>query len=214
MSNREDDTGIAPLNLSKRPDTNAGAVHEHTYETETQSFLELQDMPLNLSVKDSCNTFSLKASFQSPSHDAGAATTPNAENENSGELCKPKNHASNSACDKPFTVHSNEAQDLKVIDNCDEQKQTAAVALCQLAAYSPSKARRDNEEQSSHNCSTPCTEPALSSTDIQNDHCNHKAKGQKRTSQKETAKSQQGTKRVKPNDCSRIFTLRKRTRVS
>ncbi|XP_019398258.1 PREDICTED: zinc finger protein 750 [Crocodylus porosus] len=215
LSNREDDTGIAPLNLSKRPDTNAGTVHEHTYKTETQSFLELQDMPLNLSVKDSCNIFSLKASFQSPSHDARAATTPNTENENSGaEVCKPKNHASNTVCDKPFTVHSSEAQDLKVIDNCDEQKQTAAVALCQLAAYSPSKARRNNEEQISQDCSTPCTEPALSSTDLQNDHCNHKAKGQKRTSQKETAKSLQGTKRVRPNDCSRIFTLRKRTRVS
>lgn len=218
LSNTEEDTGIAPLNLSKKADTNAGPAHEHAYKTtsktESQNFLELQDMPLNLSVKDSCNTGSLKTSSHSPSRDNGAATSPNPDNENSGaDVCNPKN-PTNSVCNKSFLAHRNEAQDLRIIDSCDEQKQTAAVALCQLAAYSPSKVRMDNEGQSPQDCNTSCTEPALNSSDTQDTQCNQKVKGQKRTNQKESAKSQQGTKRVRPNDCSRVFTLRKRTRVS
>ncbi|KFW76739.1 Zinc finger protein 750 [Phalacrocorax carbo] len=219
LSNTEEDTGIAPLNLSKKADTNTGPTHEHTYKTtsktESQNFLELQDMPLNLSVKDSCNTVSLKTSFHSPSHDNGAATSSNTENETSGaDACNPKNPI-NSACDKSsFTAHRNEAQDLRIIDSCDEQKQTAAVALCQLAAYSPGKVRMDNEGQSPQDSNASCTEATLSSSDTQDTQCNQKVKGQKRTNQKESAKSQQGTKRVRPNDCSRVFTLRKRTRVS
>ncbi|PKU33649.1 hypothetical protein llap_16048 [Limosa lapponica baueri] len=219
LSNAEEDTGIVPLNLSKKADTNTGPIHEHAYKptakTESQNFLDLQDMPLNLSVKDSCNTVSLKTSFHSPSHDNGAATSPNIENESSGaDACNPKN-PTNSACDKPsFTAHCNEAQDLRIIDSCDEQKQTAAVALCQLAAYSPSKVRMDNEGQSPQDSNASCTEATLNSSDTQDTQCNQKVKGQKRTNQKESAKSQQGTKRVRPNDCSRVFTLRKRTRVS
>ncbi|NWU50594.1 ZN750 protein, partial [Dromas ardeola] len=219
LSNTEDDTGIVPLNLSKKADTNTGPIHEHAYKTtsktESQNFLDLQDMPLNLSVKDSCNTTSLKQSFHSPSHDNGAATSPNTENETSGaDACNPKNPI-NSACEKSsFTAHRNEAQDLRIIDSCDEQKQTAAVALCQLAAYSPSKVRMDNEGQSPQDSNSSCTDATLNSSDTQDTQCNQKVKGQKRTNQKESAKSQQGTKRVRPNDCSRVFTLRKRTRVS
>ncbi|NXW84801.1 ZN750 protein, partial [Alopecoenas beccarii] len=219
LSNTEEDTGIVPLNLSKKADTNTAPAHEHAYKTpsktESQNFLELQDMPLNLSVKDSCNTGSLKTSFHSPSHENGAATSPNTENDTSrADACNPKN-AINGACDKSsFTAHSNEAQDLRIIDSCDEQKQTAAVALCQLAAYSPSKARMDGEGQSPQDSNAACAEAALNSSETQDTPCNQKVKGQKRTNQKESAKSQQGTKRVRANDCSRVFTLRKRTRVS
>lgn len=219
LSKMEDDTRIAPLNLSKKADTNPGPVHEHAYKpsakTESQNFLELQDMPLNLSVKDSCNTAGLKTSFHSPPHDTGAAISPKTENETSGaDACNPKN-PTNSACNKSsFTAHSNEAQDLRIMDNCDEQKQTAAVALCQLAAYSPSTVRMDNEGQSPQDNNASCTEATINSSDTQDTQCNQKVKGQKRTSQKESAKSQQGSKRARPNDCSRVFTLRKRTRVS
>ncbi|NXG76917.1 ZN750 protein, partial [Baryphthengus martii] len=218
LSNAEDDTGIAPLNLSKKADTNTGPIHEHAYKTttktESQNFLELQDMPLNLSVKDSCNTTSLKTSFHSPPHDNGAATPPNTENETSGaDACNAKNPINN-ASDKSFPAHRNEAQDLRIMDSCDEQKQTAAVALCQLAAYSPSTVRKDNEGQSPQDSKASCTEAPLNSSDTQDTQCNQKVKGQKRTNQKESARSQQGTKRVRPNDCSRVFTLRKRTRVS
>ncbi|KFP05444.1 zinc finger protein 750 [Calypte anna] len=219
LSSTDDDTGIAPLNLSKKADSNTGPVHEHAYKTtsktESQNFLELQDMPLNLSVKDSCNTASLKTSFHSPPHDNGAATSPDTENKTSGADTSNSKNPTNSPCDKSsFTAHRNEAQDLRIIDSCDEQKQTAAVALCQLAAYSPSKVRMDNEGQSPQDSNASCTEAALNSSDTQDTQCNQKVKGQKRTNQKESAKSQQGTKRARPNDCSRVFTLRKRTRVS
>lgn len=170
-------------------------------------------MPLNLSVKDSCNTASLKMSFHSPAHDNGA-TSPNTENDTPGaDVCNPKNPM-NSTCNKSVTAHRNEAQDLRIMESCDEQKQTAAVALCQLAAYSPSKVRADSEGQSPQDSNASRTEASMSSSDTQDTQCNQKVKGQKRTSQKESAKSQQGTKRVRSNDCSRVFTLRKRTRVS
>lgn len=180
--------------------------------TDRQSFLEMQDMPLNLSVKDSCNTASLKTSFHSPSHDNTAAAAPaNAEKESSGaEPCVPKNPSS-SACDKPFAAQRGEAADLGLMESCDEQKQTAAVALCQLAAYSPGTARLDGDGHSAQDGHAAPAEPAA---DAQDAPCNPKGKGQKRTNQKESTKSQQGAKRVRPNDCSRVFTLRKRTRVS
>ncbi|NWI64362.1 ZN750 protein, partial [Todus mexicanus] len=219
LSNTEEDTGIAPLNLSKKADANTGLTHEHVYKptakTETQNFLELQDMPLNLSVKDSCNTVSLKTSFHSPPHENGAATSANTEKETAGADARNSKNPINSVCDKSsFPAHRNEAQDLRIMDSCDEQKQTAAVALCQLAAYSPSTARVDNDAQSPSDSNASCTEATLNSSDTQDTQCNQKVKGQKRTNQKESGKSQQGTKRVRPNDCSRVFTLRKRTRVS
>ncbi|NXE95433.1 ZN750 protein, partial [Menura novaehollandiae] len=218
LSNMEEDTGIVPLNLSKKADTSTGPIHEHMYKTpsktDRQSFLEMQDMPLNLSVKDSCNTASLKTSFHSPSPDNGAAASPNTEQETSGaEPCVPKNPTS-SACDKSFAAQRGEAPDLGLMESCDEQKQTAAVALCQLAAYSPSTARLDSDGQSPQDGHASPAEATCTASDTQDTQCNQKVKGQKRTNPKEAAKSQQGTKRVRPNDCSRVFTLRKRTRVS
>ncbi|NWU82992.1 ZN750 protein, partial [Onychorhynchus coronatus] len=219
LSNTEEDTGIAPLNLSKKADTSTGPIHEHVYKTppkpDRQSFLDLQDMPLNLSVKDSCNTVSLKTSFHSPSHDNGAAAAaPGTESESSGaQGGNPKNPTS-SACDRSFPGHRSEAQDLRLMESCDEQKQTAAVALCQLASYSPGTARLDSDGQSPQDSTAAATEATCSSSEAQDTPCNQKVKGQKRTNQKESAKSQQGAKRVRPNDCSRVFTLRKRTRVS
>ncbi|XP_027547280.1 zinc finger protein 750 [Neopelma chrysocephalum] len=217
LSNPEEDTGIAPLNLSKKADTSTGPIHEHVYKTppkpDRQSFLDLQDVPLNLSVKDSCNTVSLKTSFHTPSQDNGAAA-PGTESESSGaEGGNPKNPTS-SACDKSFPGQRGEAQDLRLMESCDEQKQTAAVALCQLASYSPGTARLDSDGQSPQDSKAPATEASCNSSDAQDTQCNQKVKGQKRTNQKESAKAQQGAKRVRPNDCSRVFTLRKRTRVS
>ncbi|NWR35102.1 ZN750 protein, partial [Tachuris rubrigastra] len=216
LPNTEEDTGIAPLNLSKKADTSTGPIHEHVYKTpskpDRQSFLDMQDMPLNLSVKDSCNTVSLKTSFHGPSHDNGAAHST--ESESSGaEGGNPKNPTS-SACDRSFPGHGSEAQDLRLMESCDEQKQTAAVALCQLASYSPGTARLDSDGQSPQDSKAAVTEATCNSSDAQDTQCNQKVKGQKRTNQKESAKSQQGAKRVRPNDCSRVFTLRKRTRVS
>ncbi|NWJ02837.1 ZN750 protein, partial [Crypturellus undulatus] len=220
LSNTEDDTGVAPLNLSKKPDTNMGPVHEHAYKNaskaESQNFLELQDVPLNLSVRDSCNAGGLKtAVLHSPAQENSAAASPKPQTESAAaDTCNPKNLTGGTS-DKPaFSAPRNEAQDLRIMDSCDEQKQTAAVALCQLAAYSPSKVRMGNDGQSPQDCKASGTEAALNPSDTQDTQSNQKVKGQKRTSQKESTKSQQGTKRARPNDCSRVFTLRKRTRVS
>ncbi|NWI14277.1 ZN750 protein, partial [Crypturellus soui] len=220
LSNTEDDTGVAPLNLSKKPDTNTGPVHEHAYKNaskaESQNFLELQDVPLNLSVRDSCNAGSLKtAALHNQAQENSAATSPKPQTESAAaDSCNPKN-PTGGAGDKPaFSAPRNEAQDLRIMDSCDEQKQTAAVALCQLAAYSPSKVRMGNDGQSPQDCKASATEAALNPSDTQDTQSNQKVKGQKRTNQKESTKSQQGTKRARPNDCSRVFTLRKRTRVS
>lgn len=214
----EEDTGIAPLNLSKKADTSTGPSHEHIYKTpsktDRQSFLEMQDMPLNLSVKDSCNTASMKPSFHSPSHDSSAAAaSPSADKESSGtEPCVPKTPSSSS--DKSLVAQRGEAGDLGLMEGCDEQKQTAAVALCQLAAYSPGTARRDGDGHGAQDGHAAPKEATSAAPDTQDAPCNPKGKGQKRTNQKESVKSQQGAKRVRPNDCSRVFTLRKRTRVS
>ncbi|NXS93260.1 ZN750 protein, partial [Jacana jacana] len=222
LSNTEEDTGIAPLNLSKKADANTGPTHEQAFKptakTESQNFLDPQDVPLNLSVKDSCNTASLKTSFHSPSHDnpaAAAAASPKRESEGSGaDACNPKNPTTSARDRSPFTAHRSEARELRIMESCDEQKQTAAVALCQLAAYSPSTGRADSEGQSPQDAKAPGTETALNSPDTQETQSNQKVKGPKRTNPKESAKSQPGTKRARPNDCSRVFTLRKRTRVS
>ncbi|KAJ7404417.1 Zinc finger protein 750 [Willisornis vidua] len=201
LSSAEDDTGIAPLNLSKKADTSTGPPHEHVYNTppkpDRQSFLELQDMPLNLSVKDSCNSTASLKTFRSASEDSGDSP--------GGGSPRPP---SSSACSKA----SAGGQELRLMESCDEQKQTAAVALCQLASYSPGPARLDGDARGTQD--TAATAATSGSSDTQDTQCNQKGKGQKRTSQKESTKSQQGTKRARPNDCSRVFTLRKRTRVS
>nr|XP_020641573.1 zinc finger protein 750 [Pogona vitticeps] len=211
LSNSEDDTGIAPLNLSKKPQ--GSTIHEHmyknTFQLENQNFMEQQEVPLNLSVKDNHNR---KVFLQSPSQGAEDGESLKTENHNMGtDECNSKR----TAFDKSLNAtQRKEPQELTTIDSCDEQKQTAAVALCQLAAYSPNKLQTGNTENSNQESNSQCTDSAPEPSDVPDNHCSQKTKGQKRASQREAAKGQQGTKRVRTNDCSRVFTLRKRTRVS
>ncbi|XP_028572942.2 zinc finger protein 750 isoform X1 [Podarcis muralis] len=215
LSNSDDDTGIVPLNLSKKPDANV--VNEHMYKNglhvENQNFMELQEMPLNLSVKDNCN---IKQPLQRSSYeaeDSGPQKTENGHLE--AEECSPKDHMEKGSCDKvPTVMQRKEVQEVRTIDHCDEQKQTAAVALCQLAAYSPSKVQIETAQKSNQDSNSQYTDSAPEPSDTQDCHSSQKGKGQKRTNQRQVAKVQQGTKRVQTNDCSRVFTLRKRTRVS
>ncbi|XP_054834780.1 zinc finger protein 750 [Eublepharis macularius] len=214
LSNSDEDTGIAPLNLSKKPDANN--VHECLFKNilhvKNQNFAELQEMPLNLSVKDSCN---LKSEHQNSSYEVENLEPLKTENERLGtEMCNLKNPMDNNPCNKPLVVmQRQEVQEIRTIDNCDEQKQTAAVALCQLAAYSPNKVQMESAEKGNQD-NSQYTEITPESLNTQDNHCSQKAKGQKRTNQREGAKLQQGAKKVKTNDCSRVFTLRKRNRVS
>ncbi|XP_015281787.1 PREDICTED: zinc finger protein 750 [Gekko japonicus] len=215
LSNSDDDTGIAPLNLSKKPD--AISVQEHMFKSslhmETQNFEELQEMPLNLSVKDSCN---IKSAQQNSLCIVENQEPLKTENERlATEVCSLRNHMDKGSCNNPLIVmQGKEVQEIRTIDNCDEQKQTAAVALCQLAAYSPNKVQIESSEKSNHESNSQYTEITPESSTTQDNHCSQKAKGQKRTSQREGAKLQQGAKKVRTNDCSRVFTLRKRNRVS
>ncbi|XP_060108864.1 zinc finger protein 750 [Heteronotia binoei] len=215
LSISDDDTGIAPLNLSKKPD--AINVQEHMFKNalhmETQDFEELQEMPLNLSVKDSCNIKSVQQNSLYVDENQEPLKTENGRLKT--ELYNLKNHTDKSSCNKPLVMtQGKEVQEIRTIDNCDEQKQTAAVALCQLAAYSPNKVQMEGSEKSNQESNSQYTEITPESLNTQDDHCSQKAKGQKRISQREGAKLQQSAKKVRTSDCSRVFTLRKRNRVS
>ncbi|XP_029456145.1 zinc finger protein 750 [Rhinatrema bivittatum] len=216
-----DDNELAPLNLSKKSDsilvTSNELMYKNTLILKGQNFMDMQDMPLNLSVRDSCNT-GLKTLVHNPLHDSVTSTSEKTESEISNALvCDKKIYQNNEDDKNAFSTKSAEVQDLqdlRMIDHCDEQKQTAAVALCQLAAYSPGRIRMGNEDEDSQDNGSNQTEAAQSSPDVQENPCNPKARGQKRTHQKDSVKSQAGTKKPKVVDSGRVFTLRKRARVS
>lgn len=195
-SSPEDSSGITPLNLCKRTE------HSHS----SSSLREPQDMPLNLSVKDACNARTLQ-SFHSPQPEVElAAAAPKTETKGSGDEPKhPRSSPASADSDGvPSATPSRKARDTPAVDSSEEQKQTAAVALCQLAAYSPGNVR-PGEGEPPHSTSPKESQEAPSDL---------RPKGQKRTSPREAGKSQQGSKKPKANGTTRVFTLRKRTRLS
>ncbi|XP_049715128.1 zinc finger protein 750 [Elephas maximus indicus] len=215
----QDGSGVVPLNLSKKPETKpAPAAHGHVYGdtalTDTQDFPELQDMPLNLSVKDSCNTLLPRPPFHSPPQEAEpAAAHKMATNSPQEGLPDSKRSPDGPAGVPSAAPPRGRALDKCAVDSSDEQKQTAAVALCQLAAYSPGKTRVDSEKHSAQGPPAKQDAPMLStreSRDVQSSAL--KPKAQKRTGQKDSGKSQPGAKKAKPNDTARVLTLRRRTR--
>ncbi|XP_012861716.1 zinc finger protein 750 [Echinops telfairi] len=200
----EDSPGTAPLNLSTRP---AAAGHGQGY---THDFPELQDMPLNLSVRDSRNTLMARPPLHSPMQETEPAVVQ--DTTDSPPEGPPDNETS--PVEGPAAGNlGSRASDEHSVDSSDEQKQTAAVALCQLAAYSPGKARVDSEESSAQGPQAEQDAPILGPTES----CDVpsrvvKPKAQKRGGQKDSGKSQPGVKRAKPNDTARVLTLRKRPR--
>ncbi|XP_045630835.1 zinc finger protein 750 [Ursus americanus] len=212
-SSPEDGSRTAPLNLSKKPEAKP-ATHSPVY----KDFAELQDMPLNLSVKDPCNALTPRPSFRSPSQEAEPATTAaqNTERESSedGPDHTQTNQNGLDAAAVPSTTPTVRAQDTRAVDSSDEQKQTAAVALCQLAAYSPGNVRVGDAEPTAPESTCQQDGPTLSATESQEAQCDLRPRGQKRTSPRDTGKSPQGTKKAKQSDTARVLTLRKRTRVS
>ncbi|EGW13205.1 Protein ZNF750 [Cricetulus griseus] len=210
-SSPEDHSRIAPLNLSKKLETNPAATYGSMYvdnaQADTLGFSGLQDLPLNLSVKDSCNAWAPRPVFPSPPQGAEPAAAPKTETKGS----EGRTSHVETQQDK---AHSRTTPDVHTVDSSEEQKQTAAVALCQLAAYSPGNVRVGDDESTAQE--STCQEvPTHSSTENQGAQCDLRPKGQKRTSQRDAGKSQQGTKKPKLNDTvPRVLTLRKRTRVS
>lgn len=209
----DDGSRIAPLNLSKKPETKPAATHDLMY----RDFTELQDMPLNLSVKDPCNARTPRPSLHSPLPEVEpAAAAQKAELESSGNGPGPTEMNQNGLGSDavPVTTPTGKAQDARAMDSSDEQKQTAAVALCQLAAYSPGTVRVGDGEPAAQESTCQQDRPAVSATASQESQSDLRPKGQKRTSPRDAGKSQQGAKKTKLSETARVFTLRKRTRVS
>ncbi|XP_010617001.1 zinc finger protein 750 [Fukomys damarensis] len=209
-SSPEDGSKAGPLNLSKKLETNPVATHrpEYTGSTPVALDFEPQDLPLNLSVKDACISRGPRPTTSSSSQGAEpTAVAQKTETEGSGD-------APGQADTQHDEAPGGKAPDAGMVDSSEEQKQTAAVALCQLAAYSPRNVRVGDgettaQEAACHDAATP------SPRESQGAQCDLRPKGQKRTSQRDAGKSQQGAKKTKPSDtAARVFTLRRRTRVS
>ncbi|XP_047398877.1 zinc finger protein 750 [Sciurus carolinensis] len=210
-TNPEDSSRTGPLNLSKksepRPAASGGAGHTGSAAAEAPSLAEPQDLPLNLSVKDPCNARAPRPTVPSPPQGAEPTAAPRT---GTGSPRDGPNHTEAQQDEGP----GGKAPASRVVDSSEEQKQTAAVALCQLAAYSPGHLLVGDEEPTAQEpgCQDTST---LGSTESQGAQCDLRPKGQKRTSQRDAGKSQQGSKKTKPSDsAARVFTLRKRTRVS
>ncbi|RXM37452.1 Zinc finger protein 750 [Acipenser ruthenus] len=181
-SSDHEEEDMAPLNLS----TKAQAEEEPlTYTSaahwDTLATVDSQDMPLNLSVKGSSNPEAPTAKLPQAS--------PQRERRSSRDL-------------------RGKSPESGGIDNYDEQKQTAAFALCQLASYSshklsgersaiPSKEERPLLHSSNSAVSTVTEDKP-------------KERGQKRSHQSQ--KLQVQAKKAKPDEPGRVF--RKRPRCS
>lgn len=206
-SSPEDHSRIGPLNLSKKLETNPAATYGPMYASNTQADT-LQDLPLNLSVKDPCNAWAPRPALAGPPQGAEPAAAPKTETEGSED----RTSRAETPQDK---AHSRTAPDVHTEDSSDEQKQTAAVALCQLAAYSPGNNVRVADEEGTAQEPARQDVPTLSATENPEAQSDLRPKGQKRTGQRDAGKSQQGTKKPKLNDTvPRVLTLRRRTRVS
>ncbi|XP_071968765.1 zinc finger protein 750 [Engystomops pustulosus] len=166
-----DDDTFVPLNLSKKSES-------ETERPPSADFLE-QDMPLNLSVKDSGRKDNEE---ESPSR-----RTPS-----------------------PVVDAANLVDVKTLMENCDEQKQSAAVALCQLASYSPVPAARAAEDD---NPEPHGAKPEQSAVNSPDDREEDKQRGQKRGNAKDVA-GKTPAKKTKTTECNRVFTLRKRQRMS
>ncbi|CAK7289995.1 Zinc finger protein 750 [Vulpes lagopus] len=213
-SGPEDSSRTAPLNLSRKPEA-PPATHGPAY----KDFAELQDVPLNLSVKDPCNALPPRPPFHRPPRGAdpaaAAAPSPDAPRAEDGpEQAQTDPSSPDAAAAQPPTAPPARAQEPAAVDSSDEQKQTAAVALCQLAAYSPGTVRVGDGEPTAPESTCQQDAPTVRATENQEAQCDPRPRAQKRTSPRDAGKSQQGTKKTKPSDTARVFTLRKRTRVS
>ncbi|XP_063312120.1 zinc finger protein 750 [Pelobates fuscus] len=198
---REDDISVAPLNLSKKAEVEERPDYEHKYSSASDDDdvdIEDQDMPLNLSVKDNCKNPTPTLPGNSPASPREASFSPN--------------YQINKSVEKD-TLKTTSTQILGATENCDEQKQSAAVALCQLATYNPGAvAKNSDENHSEHQCVSPQQVP-VKTAEVQDVDNHVKQRGQKRANPREPQKSQPTNKKGKSADSSRVGSLRKRPRV-
>ncbi|XP_036376857.1 zinc finger protein 750 [Megalops cyprinoides] len=189
----EDEEDMVPLNLSKRDHARADHVTDlHTSRGSSPKLQDmLQDMPLNLSLRASPGA-------------APGAPLSRSQSPQQGEA----NRCHQPPCD-------DSAADLQT---CDEQKQTAAFALCQLASSSHCGLRTDTppdthsaDSATPTTCPSPAAEPAAACKPTEQ---GGRVKGQKRASSGGANRppQQQQAKTAKTSNSSR--TLRKRPRCS
>lgn len=150
-----------------------------------------QDMPLNLSVKDSSKRDCLVPNSE------GSPSPTYSSFSSSYQLIKDTTQA---------------LSEQSLMENCDEQKQSAAVALCQLASYSPGPAAQGTIEDSLEN-QTAARESGVNTTVVQEAEHHDVKRGQKRVNPKETGKANVVNKKAKTADSGRVFTLRRRQRM-
>ncbi|XP_072259691.1 zinc finger protein 750 [Pyxicephalus adspersus] len=184
MSGCEDNSGFAPLNLSKKP--------EVENRSEPIDVMEEQDMPLNLSVKDSGKRDHSVANDEGSPSPTHSSFSPSYQNKTIKEA------------DKTLSEKS-------LIENCDEQKQSAAVALCQLATYSPGPVAQAKDILESQ---TGIKESEATTPVVQQAEHHAEKRTQKRVNPKETGKPNVANKKAKTADSGRVFTLRRRQRMS
>uniref|UniRef100_A0A8C4TL31 Zinc finger protein 750 n=1 Tax=Erpetoichthys calabaricus TaxID=27687 RepID=A0A8C4TL31_ERPCA len=206
MSSEEDD--MAPLNLSKKDhfsDEHSPCIVNTAWES--PGLAQPQDLPLNLSVKDS-STSNIQASAvesMPKSKEAGQVDSKGRQAWQYWE--KTSNHEASSE------MHAS-----RITDSGDEQKQTAAFALCQLATCSPKTLTRDgspSRSKENYECQDTNSEGAqetlnLSSLHVKEEH--RKSKAHKRTSHKECTKPEPEPKKAKASEP--VQRLRKRPRCS
>ncbi|KAJ8246304.1 hypothetical protein GJAV_G00266090 [Gymnothorax javanicus] len=187
----EEEDEVLPLNLSKKDQAAARPIMGlHTSRGSSPTVnITTQDMPLNLSLRASPS--------HTPSFTVTNPTPPQSPPQGSPEA---KDHRLN---------HDDNPSDQ---DACDEQKQTAAFALCQLASASH---RNSNAKSSFSAPGSPTASPTpdTSAMVAKSAEPRAKVKGQKRANSGGVDKpTQQQTKRIKTSNSTR--TLRKRPRCS
>uniref|UniRef100_A0A4W3KBD4 Uncharacterized protein n=1 Tax=Callorhinchus milii TaxID=7868 RepID=A0A4W3KBD4_CALMI len=217
VTTHENDPNMTPLNLSKKGKNSAveeekegrniikNALQYRSESCALQMETQVQDMPLNLSVKTLYkngwqtpeNSSQQRADVESRTQLKCTSGSPDSAVE---ELNSGKDHqrASERKGTRERQVDSttqaiNVAKSAKSCN--DEHKQSAAVALCQLAVCGNGKFSN---------------ELTASRTDLSE----HKSRNPKRSHSKEVNKPQAEAKHAKSNDCGRIFNLRKRPRVA
>ncbi|OCT60768.1 hypothetical protein XELAEV_18046791mg [Xenopus laevis] len=196
------DNTIVPLNLSKKSEVEArdvDTVHNSNSNKECVGFMEMQDFPLNLSVKDSGSNHNTLCADERLSLPRQSTSPPIYQVIHTTDKRSPTSRG----------IHS-----LGIIENCDEQKQSAAVALCQLATSSPGVPLRGTEDEFPEKETVVPEQVHPRSPAAQETETDIGARGQKRTNSKDPGKSQSSNKKHKAVDSGRMFTLRKRPRVS
>ncbi|XP_038633666.1 zinc finger protein 750 [Scyliorhinus canicula] len=230
--------GTATNNLPQDSNENSSDGNYYPLDKGYQTSIKVQDVPLNLSVKvkhDHCwptPEDSIPPQLDSTSIESRAAAkcsngskslhsdlkSNSVEDLSTGKDCKRTDQwKGQSEKDVVSNLQTLDAVKSTQSSN-DEQKQSAAVALCQLAECNSEKCNEEwsflptgqfvSLEDPSYEDKHICDSPAIGKVEKE-----QMPRSQKRPNE-DSVKTQPEATFVKNNDCGRIFNLRKRTRVA